>query len=123
MNEKVHKLAAQEYIKVARDYDKLCLEEKEEDRKTALRVVAAQNYFYAAVNAIEAVLAKRMLHSYSHENRLAKLLENSQDFDDSVVELYPLVDRNERNKVAYRGENGKLYKNIKKMAEAAVGGI
>lgn len=123
MNENVHRLAAQEYIKVARDYDKLCLEEKETDRKTALRVVAVQNYFYAAVNAIEAVLAKRSLHSFNHENRLAKLLEYSQDFDEAVVELYPLVERNERNKVTYRGENGNLYKNIKKVAEAAVGGI
>ena len=82
----------------------------------ALRVVAAQNYFYAAVNWIESIFAKNKEHSFSQENRMSKILENRTLFDEEVISLYTEVERNQRNKVTYRGENGEKYENIKILA-------
>lgn len=121
MEEIIHTFAAEEHLKVARQYDETYSKEKGADKKIALRIVAAQNYFYAIVNAIEAILAKKGLHSFSHENRLRKVLENNELFDNIVLTLYPLIERNERNKVTYRGKNGQMYKNIKRLAESLAG--
>ena len=46
-----------------------------------------------------------------------KILENKSFFSYEVIQLYELVDRDQRNKVTYRGENGEKYKNIKKLAK------
>lgn len=117
MEFKVHQLSTKEHFEIAKKYDKKYSEEKDSDKKKAFRIVAAQNFFYAIVNSIEGVFAKEKgEHSFNHENRYRKFMEYRSFFDDDVAELYPLVDRNERNKVAYRGENGKMYDNIKKLA-------
>lgn len=118
MKFEVHKAAGEEYFTIAEELDKRYTLEKEEVKRVALRVVAAQNYFYAAVNFIEAVFAKKLeKHSFNHENRMRTLLENKQLFDMGIVRLYELVDRDQRNKVTYRGENGEKYQNIKKLAQ------
>ncbi len=77
MEEKIHLFAAEEYLKVAEAKNQEYEQENDQNKRTALRIVAAQNYFYSTVNAIEAILA---------------------------------------NKVTYRGQNGKMYENIKKLA-------
>ena len=114
----VHKTAAEVYFMIAEEQDTLYTSEKDDTKKIALRIVAAQNYFYAAVNFIEAVFAKKLeKHSFNHENRMRTLLENRNLLSEDIIRLYELVDRDQRNKVTYRGENGEKYKNIKKLAQ------
>lgn len=121
MKSEVHKAAVEEYFRIAEDVDKKHAAEKEESNKTALMVVAAQNYFYAAVNCIEAVFASKLkTHSFSHDDRMRKIIENRVLFSKEITELYDLVDRDQRNKVTYRGENGKKYENIKKLANLLI---
>lgn len=118
MEEAVHREAAKLYFAVAEEQDKKFDEEKENNKKTAAMIVAAQNYFYSAVNVIEAVLCReKKEHSFSHENRSWKIKENRTVFSEEILELYEVVDRDVRNKVAYRGKNGALYKKIKKLAQ------
>ena len=117
MRFETHKAAAEEYLKIAEALDLQKNKENDDDRNTALRIVAAQNYFYAAVNCVEAVFAKKLsVHSFSHENRMNRMIENNKLFTKEILDLYELVDRDQRNKVTYRGENGEKYKNIKKLA-------
>ena len=118
MNENVHKGVAKEHFKIAEDYDVKFRAEKDEEKKKINRIVAAQNYFYSAINAIEAVFAKELeQHSFNHENRYRKFVENQRLFSDEIFNLFKKVDREERNKVAYRGENGQMYEDIKKLGK------
>lgn len=110
-------MAAEEYFTAAEEFDRKFQAEKDSARKTALMVVAAQNYFYCSVNFIEAVFALKLEeHSFNHENRMRKILEHQNLFSEKAIKLYALVDRSLRNKVTYRGENGEKYKTIKELA-------
>src|SRR3989339_796497 len=112
MKYEIHLEAAKGHQKIAEEYDLKYTNEKNEDKRVALRTVASQNYFYAAINAIEAVFAKELNeHSFNHENRYRKFIENQKLFSDDISALFIKVDRDERNKVAYRGENGQMYEN------------
>ncbi|MFH1682971.1 MAG: hypothetical protein ABIA37_04195 [Candidatus Woesearchaeota archaeon] len=120
MEKKIHLRTAKVYFAVAEEKNEEYEQEKEEDKQIALRIVAAQNYFYCAVNLIEAILADKEEHSFSHDNRMSKMREYSNSFTKDVFELYDLVDRSQRNKVTYRGENGPKYENIKRLARLLV---
>lgn len=116
MEENIHKGVAKEHFKIAEEYDKKFREDKE--NKEINRIVATQNYFYSAINAIETIFARELKqHSFNHENRYRKVFENRNLFSDEIRSLFETVDRDERNKVAYKGENGKMYDNIKKLAK------
>src|SRR3989344_6712662 len=118
MNENIHKGVAKEHFKVAEEYNQKFEAETDDEKKKINIIVAAQNYFYSAINAIEAVFAKELKeHSFNHENRYRKFIENQKLFSDDISALFIKVDRDERNKVAYRGENGQMYENIKKLAQ------
>lgn len=118
MEENTHRGVAKAHFKIAEDYDQKFRTESDEEKKGINRIVAAQNYFYSAINAIEAVFARELeQHSFNHENRYRKFVENSNLFSDEIFNLFKKVDRDERNKVAYRGENGHMYKDIKKLAQ------
>lgn len=118
MDYQTHYSVAKAHFSIAEEYD---LKFRKGTDKTVNMIVAAQNYFYAAINAIEAKLAKELeLHSYSHENRLRKVLENRQLFSQQIITLFEKVERDERNKVAYRGKNGKMYEDIKKLAKELI---
>lgn len=124
MKFEIHLIAAKEHLEVGKSYDKKYAQEKDEDAKISFRTVAAQNFFYSAINAIECVFAKEKgEHSFNHENRYRKFMEHKSLFTEEVLTLFPIVDRNERNRVAYRGENGKRYENMKKLALKIVGDI
>lgn len=123
MKKQIHLTAAKEHFKVAKGYDKEMSEEKDENNKIALRTVASQNYFYAGVNAIEAALAGKDIHSFNHESRNRNMAENPGLFDDELYRSYNEVDRDIRNKVAYRGLNGKMYERMKEFAAKAVNAI
>jgi len=121
MEEQIHFMTAKEHFIIAEDLDKKYVDEKNSDKKVAYRIVAAQNYFYSLINMIEAILAKNMeKHSFNHENRIRNLIEHRNLFTDEIVKLYEQVDRDFRNKVAYRGENGKKYESIKKLAKLLI---
>jgi len=123
MRKEIHFIAAKEHFDIAKNYDKKMKEEKDENKKIALRTVASQNYFYAGINAIESILAGKDVHSFNHENRNRNVAENIGLFDDELYRLYNEVDRDIRNKVAYRGLNGKKYEKVKEFSSKAVGAI
>ena len=123
MKREIHITAAKEHFKVAEDYNKKMTKEKDEDKKNASRTVASQNYFYAGINAIEAIFAGKDIHSFNHESRNRNMAENPVLFDDELYRIYNDVDRDIRNKVAYRGLNGKMYERVKLFATKAVGAI
>jgi len=116
MDKKIHILIAKEHLGIADNMHSRLKQEKDNDIKVACRTVAAQNYFYAGINLLEAKLAENELHSYSHENRARLILENSGLFSKELRELFDLVDRNLRNAVAYRAQNGKKYEMLRKFA-------
>ncbi len=116
MEEKIHLWAARFYFEIAEKAHRDYQQEQDSDKKVAWRAVAAQNYFYAAVNWIESVFARNKEHSFSHENRMSKILENRPWFSEEVIGPYTEVERSQRNRVTYRGENGQKYENIKKLA-------
>ena len=117
-----HKAIAQLYFEVAKSKDKEYEIEADPVKKKALMVVAAQNYFYGAINVIDFIFAgiKTPVHPFNHENRMRSLLEFRLEFNDRLIELFDKVDRDTRNKVAYRGENGKHYKLVKELANEAM---
>ena len=112
MNEKVHLLAAEGYFQIAETQNQEYEKTSDPDKRTALRSVSAPNFFYAAVNWIESVFARNNEHSFNHENRMSKIYENRPSFSEEIISLYQLVERDQRNKVTYRGENGPKYENI-----------
>ena len=121
MKANIHTIAAKAHFQIAEDFDGQCNNEKNEEKKIALRTVAAQNYFYASLNAIEEIFAKQLeQHSFNHENRIRKMVENPSLFSQEVLTLYEVVDRDLRNRVAYKGENGQKYETVKKLARLLV---
>lgn len=116
MEEKVHLWTAKLHFEIAEQKNKEYEVEKDQTKRTALRIVAAQNYFYAAINWIESFFARNKEHSFSHENRMSRVYESRPYFGEDIVSLYQEVERDQRNKVTYRGENGPKYENIKELA-------
>src|SRR3989344_7236352 len=113
MDKETHALIAVVHFDIAEEQHEQYLN-KDGKEKTAVRCVAAQNYFYSAINVIEAMLAEKELHSFSHEDRARKIIDNSGLFSKEVIEFFDQIDRNVRNRVAYRGENGKKYDLLRK---------
>ena len=121
MNGEIHRQAAKLHFEIAENLNKKQEDESDKDGKTAYMVVAAQNYFYCSINAVEYVLFKeKKEHSFNHENRFRKVKEYFNIFPSEFVELYDKVDRDIRNKVAYRGENSQKFEMMKKLAHLAV---
>ncbi len=116
MKQEIHLIASKEHFKIATEYNNKMNTEQSINKKTALMTVAAQNYFYAGVNAIEALLAAVAVHSFNHNNRNRNIAEHPNIFDTETYKLYNEIDRNIRNKVAYRGRNGKMYAKVKLFA-------
>ncbi|HII15900.1 MAG TPA: hypothetical protein HA362_06325 [Nanoarchaeota archaeon] len=116
MDKKIHILIAKAHLGIAEEMHGKFKQEKDNDAKVAFRTVAAQNYFYAGISLLEAKLAESELHSYSHENRARLVIENARMFSKEVRELFDLVDRNLRNAVAYRAQNGKKYETLRRFA-------
>ncbi len=123
MKAEEHKETAKTYFEIAKAKDKEYETEEDPVKKKALMIVATQNYFYGAISVIEFILAsiKTPVHPFSHEDRMRKVLEFRSEFkNDKLIELFDQVDRDVRNKVAYRGENGEHYKLVKEFANEAM---
>ena len=121
MNKEVHLIAANEHLRIAEECNAL-IEVSTGNKKEALRTVAAQNYFYALVNYIEARLSEKETHSHSHESRMKNMLLALSLFTADLIKGYERVS-NIRGKVAYRAKNGKEYavlRNITRLASKEV---
>ena len=106
-----HIEAAKAHYKIAEECRKRLEEEKDPQKKVGLRTVAAQNYFYAGINAIE---ADSIIHSTNHEERLVNVERNYTKFkhpSEIHIKYNPLLASSEkyRKKVAYKGENGNKF--------------
>ena len=114
MNKEVHLIAAKAHLAIAEESDKK-LATNNTNEKEAFRTVAAQNYFYALTNFIEAKLAEKDVHSFNHENRMKHMLAQQNLFTPDLVKGYDDVSAI-RGKVAYRAKNGKDYAKLKTTA-------
>ena len=120
-----HIEAAKAHYEVAEEYKKKSEEEKDPQKKIGLRTVAAQNYFYAGINAIEAVLADSIVHSADHEERLVNIERNYTKFKNPQeihIKYLPLLKSSEkyRSKVAYKGENGNKFLSLIEFAKVCM---
>jgi hypothetical protein len=121
MNEEIHAEAARSHFEIGEEFCRKMQDEQDKNKKTAHMIVSAQNYFYCSVNAIECILFKeKKEHSFNHENRFRKVKEYFNIFPSEFRELYDKVDRDLRNKVAYRGENSEKFEALKKLAHLAI---
>ncbi|MFH1439575.1 MAG: hypothetical protein ABIG89_03350 [Candidatus Woesearchaeota archaeon] len=119
MDKITHKRAAEMHYNIAGNYHIGFVSAKDSEKKANM-VVAAQNYFYCIINLIEMVFAKSNEHSFNHENRYRKITEKNALFSSEFKNLFNEVDRDLRNKVAYRAENGRKYQIIKNLADLAM---
>lgn len=96
-----------EHLKVAEDFWKAA-------QASTQMQVQVQNYFYSAINYIEAVLAKKNIHSFSHEDRAHKIIESdlSNEYFNKYQELVTA-----RNLAGYVGKNGGRLAKIREIAE------
>ena len=114
MKKEVHMIAAKEHLSIAESCDKR-LDKSAGDEKEALRTVAAQNYFYALTNFIEARLSEKDIHSHNYENKMKHMLMAQNLFSAELIQGYDEVSAI-RGKVAYRAKNGKDYALLKTTA-------
>lgn len=116
-------LASKKYFEIAKATEKEMESKTDEKEKKELRKVAAQNYFYSGVEAIESILKKSGISIYSinnHKDRLDVLKKNSRQFKDPVAIILKyeiLINYDYRRKVAYKGENGNKFILLKEFAD------
>jgi len=115
-----HKIAAEKHFSIAKEIDNELEKEVDEEKRLAVMTVAAQNYYYAGINALEAVFAKKQTHHGKHEHRLRDVQTMPHLFKNNLI-LRLYTDAEElRNAVAYRAVNGKKYEKMKEFAIAAM---
>lgn len=114
MKNEVHLIAAKEHLKIAEEYNTR-LNKATDSKKEALRTVAAQNYFYALTNFIEARLSEKDIHSHDHKSRMKNMLMQQNLFSTELIKGYDDVS-NIRGKVAYRAKNGRNYAKLRAVA-------
>lgn len=116
-------LASKTYFKFAKEAEEQMEAEEDLAKKKELRKVAAQNYFYSAVEAVECILKKSGIDLYSinnHEERLQVIKRNSNQFKDPaslILKFEIMINYDYRRKVAYKGENGNKFLIVKELAE------
>lgn len=99
----------QDHINAAEQWEKVAVE------NPGLNFVLPQAYFYAAINYVEAVLARRNVHPRNHEDRESNLRD---------VYGFSAVDREMhdrltigRREAGYRGRDGEKLRRIKQSYE------
>mgnify|MGYP001600586346 FL=1 len=97
--------------------------EKEPEKQKEYRKVAAQNYFYSAMEAMEWKLRKAGIDLYtinSHTERLSLVKKNNSLFKNPVnliLKFEIMINYDYRRKVAYKGENVNKFVIVKELAE------
>ncbi|HIG92637.1 TPA: hypothetical protein HA234_00390 [Candidatus Woesearchaeota archaeon] len=115
-------LASKTYFRFAQEAEESMNKEPDHMKKKEYRKVAAQNYFYSAMEAIESVLKKAGIDLYSinsHEERLALVKKNNALFRDPmqlILKFEIMINYDYRRKVAYKGENGNKFIIVKEFA-------
>ena len=115
-------LASKTYYRIAENIEAEMNNEQDANRKKELRKVAAQNYFYSAMEAIEWKLKRAGIDLYSinsHEQRLNAVRKNSSQFKEPaslVLKFEIMINYDYRRKVAYKGENGNKFLILKELA-------
>lgn len=116
-------LASKTYFRFGQEAEALMEKETDQGKKKEYRKVAAQNYFYSSIEAIESILKKAGIDLYSinsHEERIRVVKKNSSLFKDPlnlVLKFDILVHYDYRRKVAYKGENGNKFIVIQELAK------
>ena len=116
-------LASKTYYKIANEIEAEMDAEQDVNKKKELRKVAAQNYFYSAMEAIEWKLKQAGIDLYSinsHEQRLNAVRKNSSQFKELAslgLKFEIMINYDYRRKVAYKGENGNKFLILKELAE------
>ena len=116
-------LASKAYFKFGKEAEEQMETEKDLSKKKELRKVAAQNYFYSSVEAVEWILKKSGIDLYSinsHKERLQVIKRNSNQFKDPsslILKFEIMINYDYRRKVAYKGENGNKFLIVKELAE------
>lgn len=118
------RLASKEFYQVAQAMEEKMNKETDPEKKTALRMVAAQCYFYAAVEAIESVLSNAGITVENHRDRIRKIEQNYRLFKNpnDLLTKHKIITQeglNYRRKVGYRGENGNKFVILKEFGEIA----
>lgn len=115
-------LSSKTYFRFAQEAEESMNKEADPLLKKEYRKVAAQNYFYSSMEAIESVLKKSGIDLYSinnHEERLHLVKRNSSLFKDPVniiLKFEIMINYDYRRKVAYKGENGNKFVTVKEFA-------
>lgn len=116
-------LSSKTYFRFAQEAEESMNKEVDLLQKKEYRKVAAQNYFYSAMEAIESVLKKSGIDLYSinnHEERLHLVKKNSSLFKDPIniiLKFEIMINYDYRRKVAYKGENGNKFITVKEFAQ------
>lgn len=115
-------LASKTYFRLAQETEELMNLEPDQNKKKELRKVAAQNYFYSAIEAVESILKKAGIDLYSinsHQERLETIKKNYQQFknpQELILKFEIMINYDYRRKVAYKGENGNKFLLVKELA-------
>ncbi len=99
----------QDHIKAAQQWEKVAVE------NLSLNFVLPQAYFYATINYIEAILARRDINPRDHEER-ASYLKDAFGFDAIDREMHDRL-LSGRREAGYRGRNGEKLRRIKQAFE------
>ena len=116
-------LSSKTYFRFAQEAEESMNQEVDLAKKKEYRKVAAQNYFYSSMEAIESVLKKSGIDLYSinnHEERLHLVKKNSSLFKDPIniiLKFEIMINYDYRRKVAYKGENGNKFIIVKEFAQ------
>ena len=111
MRETDHIEAGRAFMQLAREAD----ENYRKARNIGWMVAGAHNFFYAAINFIEAILAKNNINPETHRDRLKDMRVSGMFSAEEVREHSMLVEA--RRKAGYRGQDGVNYSRIKESAE------
>ena len=116
-------LSSKTYFRFAQEAEESMNQEADLAKKKEYRKVAAQNYFYSSMEAIESVLKRSGIDLYSinnHEERLHLVKKNSSLFKDPIniiLKFEIMINYDYRRKVAYKGENGNKFIIVKEFAQ------
>lgn len=108
------------HLKIAKLFKKAAEEaDKKRKKDKDWTLVASQNFFYAGIQAIEAILAKHHLHPTSHRETsdMMKELIEKEVFTVEEVMKHTSIRRGPRRRAGYMGREGRDYQKIKEFSE------
>ncbi len=111
MNERMHTDAGRALIKLGREADG----NYAQGGNIGWMIAATQNFFYAGINFVEALLARENVNPETHIERTMAMFHSRLFTKEEAGKHRQLV--NSRRKAGYRGQNGINYRRVKEFAE------